>query len=73
VHIPFNIKVSGKSYKGVLTPDTLLMPSGVPTSFICFFKSISATRISYLDCTWKMNAPDEFVKALGEWIEAYYE
>jgi hypothetical protein len=70
--IPFKILVEDKEYAGTVTEAGEPVAFGIPAEFIVRIPGKPRARMSIYRGEWQMNAPKPFVKALGEWITAYY-
>jgi hypothetical protein len=71
--VPFSIQVGGDSYSGTLTPTGKPPAFGVPNAFVVRMDNKPPVNISIYMGKWVMQAKDEVVKALGEWIETHYK
>jgi hypothetical protein len=70
--IPFKILVEGKEYAGTVTEAGEAVAFGTPSSFIVRIAGEPRATLSIYRGEWQMNAPKPFVKALSEWLTAYY-
>jgi hypothetical protein len=73
VEINFKIHVNEKEFSEYLVPAGRMLPFGIRTAFIVYIKGEPHTNISIYEGQWVMQAPESFVKDLGEWIERYCE
>lgn len=71
--IPFKIMVDDKEYSGTITEEGEPLAFGVLSAFYVRIPGEPRMTLSIYRGEWQMQAKPEFVKALSEFIEAYYE
>lgn len=72
--IPFTITVKGTPIQGYLIATGHMLPFGIPDAFLVHLPHEPPMQLSIIDGEWRMAKVDpEVVKALGDWLEAYYE
>ena len=72
--IPFKIVVEGKEYSGTITEEGEPPSFGMPSAFYVRIPNEPRRNLSVYRGEWLMPGMSEtFIKALGEWIKAYYE
>ena len=73
VAIPFTVQAGEETYSGTITPSGKQPAFGMPNAFIVRMPGKPPVNISIYMGRWVMQAPEPFVKALGDWIKKHYE
>jgi hypothetical protein len=65
--------VGGVEVEGNLRPSPANPDTGLPDSFVVLIPFRHVVAISRINGQWSMKGDPEVTRAMGEWIEIYYQ